>query len=170
MQFESLGTPGNYTEESYLGAKLALISSLTFLGIDYGLIFLLWFFMMSDTVLGIAASVAVNGWASITKAKFWAGVLTKMAILFVPFSLALTGALAGFNLNVFVFSAIYVLIANDAISCYTNLLTLKTKKRYVNRDLVEMLINVLRSGLYNFAKGLIDKIKSIDEPKNKKPN
>jgi hypothetical protein len=73
--------------------------------------------------------------------------------------LAITGALAGFNLNIFVFSSIYVLIANDAISCFTNLLSIKTKKRYINRDLVEILINALRTSIYKFAEGIITKIK-----------
>jgi phage-related holin len=159
MQFDKLTEPLNYTEENFIGAKVLLITSMSFLGISYGLILLLWFFMVFDTLLGLIASVVINGWHSITKTRFWAGILTKISILFIPLSLAITGALAGFNLNIFVFSSIYVLIANDAISCFTNLLSIKTKKRYINRDLVEILINALRSSIYKFAEGIITKIK-----------
>jgi phage-related holin len=159
MQFDKLTDPIDYTEENFIGAKVLLITSMSFLGISYGLIFLLWFFMVFDTLLGLIASIVINGWDSITKTRFWAGILTKISILFIPLSLAITGALAGFNLNIFVFSSIYVLIANDAISCFTNLLSIKTKKRYINRDLVEILINALRSSIYKFAEGIITKIK-----------
>jgi hypothetical protein len=159
MQFDKLTDPIDYTEENFIGAKVLLITSMSFLGISYGLIFLLWFFMVFDTVLGLIASIIINGWQSLTQTRFWAGILTKISILFIPLSLAITGALAGFNLNIFVFSSIYVLIANDAISCFTNLLSIKTKKRYINRDLVEILINALRSSIYKFAEGIITKIK-----------
>jgi len=159
MQFDKLIDPIDYTEENFIGAKIILITSMSFLGISYGLILLLWFFMVFDTLLGLIASIVINGWLSITKTRFWAGILTKISILFIPLSLAITGALAGFNLNIFVFSSIYVLIANDAISCFTNLLSIKTKKRYINRDLVEILINALRSSIYKFAEGIITKIK-----------
>jgi hypothetical protein len=159
MQFDKLTEPLNYTEENFIGTKVLLITSMSFLGISYGLILLLWFFMVFDTILGLIASVIINGWESLTQTRFWAGILTKISILFIPLSLAITGALAGFNLNIFVFSSIYVLIANDAISCFTNLLSIKTKKRYINRDLVEILINALRSSIYKFAEGIITKIK-----------
>ena len=159
MQFDKLTDPIDYTEENFIGAKILLITSMSFLGISYGLILLLWFFMVFDTLLGLIASIVINGWLSITKTRFWAGILTKISILFIPLSLAITGALAGFNLNIFVFSSIYVLIANDAISCFTNLLSIKTKKRYINRDLVEILINALRTSIYKFAEGIITKIK-----------
>jgi len=159
MQFDKLIHPIDYTEENFIGTKVLLITSMSFLGISYGLILLLWFFMVFDTLLGLIASIVINGWLSITKTRFWAGILTKISILFIPLSLAITGALAGFNLNIFVFSSIYVLIANDAISCFTNLLSIKTKKRYINRDLVEILINALRTSIYKFAEGIITKIK-----------
>jgi phage-related holin len=159
MQFDKLTDPIDYTEENFIGAKVLLITSMSFLGISYGLILLLWFFMVFDTLLGLIASIVISGWHSITKTRFWAGILTKISILFIPLSLAITGALAGFNLNIFVFSSIYVLIANDAISCFTNLLSIKTKKRYINRDLVEILINALRTSIYKFAEGIITKIK-----------
>lgn len=163
MEFEKIDEPIINIQENFITAKILLVTSMSFIGVSYGLIFLLWFFMCSDTILGLAASVIVDGWESITKTRFWAGILTKISILFIPLSLALTGALAGFDLNIFVFTSIYVLIANDAISCYTNLLSLKTKKRYINRDLVEMLINALRATLYTVGKNLISKIKDDDK-------
>lgn len=163
MQFEKLESlPTNYTEESYIGAKLALMTSFTFLGVNFGLIFLLWFFMLFDTLFGLAKAVTLGGWDSVTRTKFLAGLGTKIAILFIPLSLALVGALTGFNFNIFVLTAIYAVIGNDAISCYTNILSIKKKRNYVNKDLIELMINALRSGIYNAVKGAIDKVKSSE--------
>lgn len=150
------------SEQSYLAAKLALISSMTFLGVSYGLISLLWFFMLSDTLLGVWKSIVVFGWSSVSKAKFWTGVGTKIAILFIPLSLALTGALAGYDLNIFVLTTMWTLIGNDAVSCYTNLLSIKRRKNYVNKDLVEMLINALRALIYQGVKSAIKKLNSSE--------
>lgn len=162
MQFEKLENLPNYTEESYLGAKLALMTSFTFLGVNFGLIFLLWFFMVFDTLFGVAKAVTLTGWASVTRVRFVAGIFTKIAVLFIPLSLALVGALTGYNFNIFVLTAIYAVIGNDAISCYTNILSIKKKRNYVNKDLIEMLINALRSGIYNAVKGAIDRVKNSD--------
>lgn len=150
------------SEQSYLAAKLALISSMTFLGVSYGLITLLWFFMISDTLLGVWKSIVVFGWDSVSKTKFWAGVGTKTAILFLPLSLALTGALAGYDLNIFVLTTMWTLIGNDAVSCYTNLLSIKRRKNYVNKDLVEMLINALRALIYQGVKSAITKLNASE--------
>lgn len=162
MQFEDFEKVPNYTEESYLGAKLALMTSFTFLGVNFGLIFLLWFFMFFDTLFGVAKAVTLTGWDSVTRTRFLAGVFTKIAVLFIPLSLALVGSLVGYNLNIFVLTAIYALIANDAVSCYTNILSMKKKRNYVNKDFAEMLINALRNIIYNSTMAAIDKLKNLD--------
>lgn len=150
-------------EQNYLAAKLAFISSMTFLGVSYGLITLLWFFMLSDTLLGLWKTIVVFGWSSVSKAKFWTGVGTKIAILFIPLSLALTGALAGYDLNIFVLTTMWTLIGNDAVSCYTNLLSIKRRKNYVNKDFVEMLINALRALIYQGVKTALQKLSAGNE-------
>jgi hypothetical protein len=150
------------SEQNYLAAKLALISSMTFLGVSYGLITLLWFFMLSDTLLGIWKAVVLGGFSAVSKTKFWSGVGTKIAILFIPLSLALTGALAGYDLNIFVLTTMWTLIGNDAVSCYTNLLSIKRRKNYVNKDLVVLLINALRALIYQGVKRAIEKINTSD--------
>jgi hypothetical protein len=147
-------------EQNYLAAKIALITTMSFLGVSYGLIFLLWFFMVSDTILGVWKAVAVFGWQSVEANKFWSGVGTKIAILFIPLSLALTGALAGYDLNIFVITTIWTLIGNDAVSCYTNLLSIKRRKNYVNKDLVELLINTLRALIYQTVKNALQRLGS----------
>lgn len=156
MQFDDL--EGITKSHSYIDAKIALIASMTFLGVNYGLILLLWFFMVSDTLLGVSSSVTLDGWASVNRRKFLAGIGTKLAILFIPLSLALFGALSGYDLNIFVHTAVYTLIANDAVSCYTHLLSMKTKKKYINKDFVEMLINGLRKAIYILVKNAIDRL------------
>lgn len=170
MQFENFDKLS--AEENYLTAKIALITSMSFLGVNYGIIFLLWFFMVSDTILGVGKVVKLGGWVSVTAPAFWAGILTKLAILFIPLSLALTGALVGYNLNIFVNTAMYILIANDAASCYTNLLSIKRGRSYENKDLVEMLINTLRTVIYEGAKAALNRLKNSDicDPKDEGEN
>src|SRR5690554_7609087 len=103
-------------EESFDIVKISLITSMSFLGINTGIIFILWFFMVSDTVLGVIKAVTLGGWESVTRKKFLIGVGTKIAVLFIPLSLAVTGAFAGYDLLIFVNTTMWTLIANDAIS------------------------------------------------------
>jgi len=164
MQFEKFPkTESNFiTEESFIGAKLALITSFTFLGVNYGLIFLLWFFMVSDSILGVWKSYSLYGSEALTKARFYIGFGTKIAILFLPLSLALIGALAGVNLSIFVLTAIYTLIANDLASCYTNILSVKRGRDIKNKDLVVILINTFRQLIYSGVKEAIKRLKDSE--------
>ena len=146
-------------EESFNTLKLSVITSMTFLGVNYGIIFILWFFMLSDTMLGMGKAVTLGGWEALNKRDFFVGIGTKMAVLFIPLSIAVTGVFAGYDLTIFVNTSMWALIANDAISCYTNILSIKKKRNYVNKDLVELLINTLRSLIYNGAKSALDKLK-----------
>ena len=149
-------------EEAFNIIKITAISSMTFLGVNYGIIFILWFFMLSDTILGIIKAITLGGWESITRRNLLVGIGTKAAVLFIPLSLAVTGAFAGYNLLIFVNTTMWVLIANDAISCYTNILSIKKRKNYINKDLVETLINTLRVLIFNGAKSAIDKMKNSE--------
>lgn len=166
MQFDSIQKAG--TVENYSLTKISIIAGMSFLGISGGLILLLWFFMISDTLLGVWKAGVLGGWSGITAQKFWLGMGTKIAILFVPLSLALTGELAGYDLNIFVLTTMYMLIANDAMSCYTNLLSIRQKKNHENKDLVELLINTLRMIIYNSAKTAINKIKNSNDSEDKR--
>jgi len=149
----------NFTPESFFAQKIILISGMSFLGINYGMGLLLTFFLFSDTLLGIVKSITLYGWISVNKNKLLIGVLTKVMVLFIPISLALSGALLGFNLKALVALSMYTLIANDAISCYTNLLSIKKKQDFKNKDLIEMLINFLRSLIYSSITSMMKKIK-----------
>jgi hypothetical protein len=149
----------SYTSEGFLTQKIILISSMSFLGINYGMGLLLTFFLFCDTLFGIAKTITLYGWESVNKNRFLIGVLTKVLVLFIPISLALSGALLGFNLKALVALSMYTLIANDAISCYTNLLSIKKKQDFKNKDLIEMLINFLRSLIYSSITSMMKKIK-----------
>ena len=147
-------------EESFNTLKISVITSMTFLGVNYGIILILWFFMLSDTILGIIKAATLGGWDALNKKAFFVGIGTKLAVLFIPLSMAVTGFFAGYDLTIFVNTAMWALIANDAISCYTNILSIKKKRSYINKDLVELLINTLRALIYNGARSALNKIKS----------
>lgn len=149
-------------EESFNTLKLSVITSMTFLGVNYGIIFILWFFMLSDTILGMIKVATLGGYEALNKRDFFVGIGTKMAVLFIPLSIAVTGFFAGYDLTIFVNTAMWALIANDAISCYTNILSIKKRRNYVNKDLVELLINTLRALIYNGTKSALEKLKGND--------
>ena len=149
-------------EESFNTLKISVVTSMTFLGVNYGIIFILWFFMVSDTVLGMGKAATLGGWDALSRGKFFYGIGTKMAIIFIPMSIAVTGFFAGYDLTIFVNTAMWALIANDATSCYTNILSIKKKKNYVNKDLIELLINTLRSLIYSGIKNALGKIKESE--------
>src|SRR5690606_16313828 len=149
-------------EESFNTLKISVITSMTFLGVSYGIILILWFFMFSDTILGMIKAATLGGYEALNKKAFFVGIGTKLAVLFIPLSMAVTGLFAGYDLTIFVNTSMWALIANDAISCYTNILSIKKRRNYVNKDLVELLINTLRSLIYNGAKSALDKLKEND--------
>lgn len=149
-------------EESFNTLKISVITSMTFLGVNYGIIFILWFFMVFDTIFGMSKVVALHGWGALNKRYFFIGIGTKMAVIFIPMSIAVTGFFAGYDLTIFVNTAMWALIANDATSCYTNILSIKKKKNYVNKDLIELLINTLRSLIYSGIKNALGKLKESE--------
>ena len=165
-----LNNGNEFISESFLVQKIGLISGMYFLGINYGMGIVLAFFISSDTFFGIIKSITLYGWTSINQNKFWVGFLTKIGVLFIPISIAISGAFLGFELNSLVSLSMYTLIANDAISCYTNILSIKKKKDFKNKDLIEMLITFLRSLIYNQINNFMKKLKEdgCELPENEK--
>lgn len=146
-------------EKNYEIVKVTSITMLSVMGVNYGIIMILWFFMVSDTFLGMSKAVILGGWEALNRRDFAIGIGTKMAVLFIPLSIAFVGAFANYDLHVFVDTTMWVLIANDATSCYTNILSIKKRRNYENKDLVEVLINALRTMIFNGAKSALNKLK-----------
>jgi hypothetical protein len=165
----------NYNAESFIGQKIIMITGMHFLGINYGMGILLAFFIAFDTIFGVGKAITLYGFSSFSKNKFWVGILTKIGILFIPISIAVSSALLGYDLKPLVSLSMYTLIANDAISCYTNILSIKKKKDFENKDLIEMLINFLRGLIYTSINSMMKKIKEgsacelDDKPKENEP-
>lgn len=164
MQLNDLSKITN--DPDYLVAKLTLISSMTILGISYGIVLLLVTFMLADTVAGIIKSIALKGWESLDGRIFWIGILTKIGIVIVPFLLALisvvvkalTNSSGSYNFDPLILLVLWTLIANDLISFLTNLLSIRTKRDYKNKDLVALMINALRQLIFKGAKAALENI------------
>jgi hypothetical protein len=80
----------SYTPEGFLAQKIILISSMSFLGINYGMGLLLTFFLFFDTLFGIAKAITLYGWVAVNKNKLLFGIGTKVLVLFIPIGLRFT--------------------------------------------------------------------------------
>lgn len=164
MQFEDV--PRLTQDPDYLVAKLTLISSMTVLGISYGVVVILATLLVADTVTGVIKAVALRGWDSVSAGRFWEGVLTKLGIVIVPFLLALISVVvktltesdASYNFDPLILLVLWTLIANDLISFLTNLLSIRTKKDYKNKDLVAVMINTLRQLIFKLSQMALERM------------
>jgi hypothetical protein len=91
-----------------------------------------------------------------------------MLILSVPMILALMAKGLSFDFTYFVKAVINILIVNEGISCVTNIISIKSKKRIENTDYVTMLLQAIHRGLTKIIQKLLG---VLEEAKidNKKP-
>ena len=153
-------------DPDYLTAKLTLISSMSLLGISYGIITILVVLLVFDTATGVTKTVVLEGWDSVSGREFWKGILTKIGIISIPFVLALISVVVkavtksqdSYNFDTLILVVLWTVIANDLISFLTNILSIRTRKDYKNKDLIAVMINALRELIFRGAKAAIENI------------
>lgn len=94
--------------------------------------------------------------------KFIWGITSKISLLFIPFIIASFGFVFGHDLAFLVSSFIYIIAANETVSIFSKITTLRTGKDYKNEDFVTKAIEAMRDFFIAKMRSMIE-----SPPKNK---
>ena len=125
--------------------KTSLYILFVYLGIETGIVKVLFWMMVLDSVFGVIKALRLGQKFSF-KILGW-GMVTKLTMLVVPMVLALMGKGLSFDFNYFVVAVLNILIVNEGISCITNMISIKTGKKVENTDYITRLLEVVRKAL-----------------------
>lgn len=147
-------------------SKTLLYALCVYLGIKTDVVKILFYMMLIDTFLGVLKALLLGD--KISPKKLLIGILTKLLLLIVPMILALMAKALSFNFIYFVTAVMNILIVNEGISCVTNIISIKSKKKIENTDYVTMLLRSIHKGLTTIIQRLLG---VLEEAKidNKKP-
>jgi len=131
--------------------KCLFYAFLAIVNVNYDLAIMLFVAMSLDMVFGLSRAFILE--EKVTLKIFWFGFLTKLAILIIPFTVAVLGIALNMNFEWTADLAIRVLLANECLSILANILSLKNKKKVENIDLVTVFIKWIRTN----AKSVFEK-------------
>lgn len=124
-----------------------------FLRLEMMLILVILMFL--DTIFGTIASWSLG--ESIKRKKFAIGMLTKIAVFIIPLVVSILGYVyvsiydSDYSFAWILDATIVILLANESLSFFSNVLTLITGQRVKNVDFVEKLLNFLRNQITGFV-------------------
>ena len=127
------------------GAAYALF---VWLGIKTGTVKVLFYLMVLDSFLGAMKALRL-GYKFSFKKLGW-GAVSKLSLLLIPMILALIAKGLDMDFGLFVVAAINILIVAEGISCFTNILSIKTKKQIENGDYITQMLHALRKILTGY--------------------
>jgi len=134
-----------------------------FLGIKTGVVSVLFWLMMLDTLLGIGKVIRLHEKFDFRK-LVW-GITNKLLMLSIPMIIALMAKGMSYDFSYFVVAIMNVLIVNEGISCITNILSIKNKRQIENTDYMTMLIDSIRKGMTKVMNKLLNSIKEDEKYK-----
>ena len=142
--------------------KTTMYLLFVYLGIETGIVKVLFWMMVLDSIFGIIKALRLKQQFSF-KVLGW-GMVSKLTLLVIPMVLALMGKGLSFDFNYFVVAVINILIVNEGISCITNMMTIKSGKKIENTDYITKLLEAIRKGLATILQKLFT---VIENPNNK---
>ncbi len=147
-------------------AKGVIYALFIYLGIKTGIVKILFYLMLLDTVLGIVKAIRLEYKFSF-KRLAW-GMVSKLTILIIPMVVALIGKGFSFDLNYFVVAVMNIIIVSEGISCITNIISIRTKKQIENSDYITLLLYSIRRGLMKIVTKLLGVVEGgkIDNKNN----
>ena len=154
------------SQEVITAVKIAVYSFFAYLGIDGGVVEILFILMCVDTVLGAIKAVSLGNKFSFKK-LLW-GIVTKLSVLVVPMVIALVAKGLSFDFKWFVLAILNILIVAEGFSAISNILSIKTKKNVENVDFISMMLKAVRKGLSNVAQRFLSSIEAGLENKEDK--
>lgn len=124
--------------------KFVIYALFVFLQIDFDVVKILSYLMISDTVLGTIKAVYVSKIKFTFRKLMW-GFVSKCTVLTIPMILALVSQGVGFDFKWVVVVVLKVLIVSEGISAITNILSIKEKRQIENTDYISKLLHAIRN-------------------------
>ena len=129
---------------------LPIASAIAYLGLDAEKLTILALLMAIDMVTGTVKAYIIK--ADITSRRWIAGFLSKIVVLFVPFTIALMAKGVDFDIKWFVGLCISILVVAEAYSIVGNIHTIKTGEAVREIDAVSAIIQALRKIFENLLR------------------
>ncbi|WP_299683452.1 phage holin family protein [uncultured Dokdonia sp.] len=142
--------------------KILIYSFFVYIDIDVELLKVLFCLILIDTFLGVVKVFMLE--EAFSFKKLILGLVSKIAVLLIPMSLALMGKGLNYDFNWFVTLVMDLLIVSDGISIFSNVIAIRTKKEVKNFDALTKLLKTVRSSLIKLFKRFLD---TIDEKNNR---
>lgn len=149
------------SQEVITTIKAFIYGFFLYLGIDMDVVQVLFILMIVDTILGATKALRLGGQFSF-KRLMW-GMVTKLAILFIPMLLAIIAKGLSLDFRWFVIAVLDLLIVAEGFSCFSNILSIKTKKNIENVDFITLLLRSIRGGLSRLIYKTLDEIELKDQ-------
>jgi len=132
-----------------------LYGIILFLNIPANTLEILYYLMITDTILGVWKSVVLQQKFSFKLLLF--GINTKLIILSIPLILGLIikGLTKDFDGKEFLIKVTQILIVSESISIFSSLYTIKTKKELENFDPLSLLLKLIRTQFINIFNNFI---------------
>jgi len=151
-----------YIGEYWEQIKIPLYALFAFLNVDINVVHIIMWLMIIDTTSGVIKAIAVDK-IKFTFKKFYIGIMSKFVVLMIPMALALMALGIGYDFNWAVQATLRLIILSEGISFFTNIVSIREKKVYENRDYLSIILNWVRSQLISiFDSTIKDKNKEND--------
>lgn len=131
---------------------VAFILSLEYFGFRPESIYVFATLMMIDVVTGVIRSSIVDGGKSIRSSTLQNGLLSKLLLMLVPFTIALAGKGVGFEMQGVAQGAVTILILSEAYSIVGNIHSALTRKPKQEYDAVALILSGIKSLLEKVAR------------------
>ena len=119
--------------------KVLLYSLFVYLDINMDVVKILFWLIIIDTVLGIIKALRLEIKVSLKKLAI--GFLAKLSVILIPMTLALIGKGLSYDFKSFVIIVLDILIVNEGLSIFGNIIAIRTKKPLTNIDFISLLLN-----------------------------
>lgn len=138
--------------DGYTFLKTLIYPLFIYLGIRGDVVEVLYWIMMLDMILGMMKALRLDVFNM--KVLIW-GFVIKLSILIIPFLVALIAKGLSLDFSKFVNTIIQILIINEGISCFSNIISIKKKEVVKNADYVTMILQVIKKGLSGAVERMI---------------
>jgi hypothetical protein len=108
-----------------------------------------------DSFFGVIREIKLK--SPLSWDRFVWGMISKFAIMLIPFIIAWFGLVFNVDLIYIVQAFIYIIAANDLISIITNISSIRSGKRFKNVDFIEKAIHYLTSIFVNIVNAKLGK-------------